>query len=91
MTVTVRFYAQFRERYGAIHELDLPAGATVDAAIRQVVGQDRAEGSVLGPDGRLRDYVILMRNGRRIEHGEAETAAVDEGDELAVFPPVAGG
>ena len=91
MTVRVRFFAQFRERYGGDHRVDPPAGATVADAVRAVAGTGGAEDSAIGPDGALRDYVIVMRNGRRIEHDEAETTPVEDGDELAVFPPVAGG
>ena len=91
MKVRVRFFAQFRERYGGDHMIDPPPGATVADAVRAVAGTGAAEDSAIGPDGTLRDYVILMRNGRRIEHDEAETATVEDGDELAVFPPVAGG
>ena len=90
MTVRVRFFAQFRERYGGDHMIDPPPGATVADVVRTVAGAG-AEDSAVGPDGRLRDYVILMRNGWRLEHDEAETETVADGDELAVFPPVAGG
>ncbi len=68
-----------------------PAGATVADVVRAVAGTGGAEDSAIGPDGALRDYVILMRNGVRIEHDEAEATPVEDGDELAVFPPVAGG
>ncbi len=91
MTVRVRFFAQFRERYGGDHRVDPAAGATVADAVRAVTGTSAAEDSAIGPGGALRDYVILMRNGRRIEHDEAEATPVEDGDELAVFPPVAGG
>lgn len=91
MTVRVRFFAQFRERYGGDHRVDPPAGATVADVVRSVAGTGGAEDAAIGPDGALRDYVILMRNGRRIEHDEAEATRVEDGDELAVFPPVAGG
>ena len=56
-----------------------------------MTGPGGAEDSAVGADGALRDYVIVMRNGRRIEHDEAEATPVEDGDELAVFPPVAGG
>lgn len=91
MTVRVRFFAQFRERYGGDHRVDPPEGATVADTVRAVTGTGAAEDSAVGPDGHLRDYVILMRNGTRLEHDEAEAARVEDGDELAVFPPVAGG
>jgi molybdopterin synthase sulfur carrier subunit len=91
MTVRVRFFAQFRERYGGDHQVDPAPGATVADVVRAVAGTGAAEDSAIGADGKLRDYVILMRNGRRIEHDEAEATPVEDGDELAVFPPVAGG
>jgi molybdopterin synthase sulfur carrier subunit len=91
MTVRVRFFAQFRELYGGDHRVDPAPGATVADVVRAVAGTGRGEDSAVGPDGALRDYVILMQNGTRLEHDEAETATVSDGDELAVFPPVAGG
>lgn len=91
MTVRVRFFAQFRERYGGDHRFEPAPGATVADVVRGVAGTGAAEDSAIGPDGALRDYVILMRNGKRLEHDEAEATPVEDGDELAVFPPVAGG
>ncbi len=91
MTVRVRFFAQFRERYGGDHRVDPPEGATIADTVRAVTGADGSEDGAIGPGGVLRDYVIVMRNGRRIEHDEAEAAPVEDNDELAVFPPVAGG
>jgi molybdopterin converting factor small subunit len=32
-----------------------------------------------------------MRNGKRIDISDAVTTKVSDGDEIAVFPPVAGG
>ncbi len=91
MTVRVRFFAQFRERYGGDHQVEPPAGSSVADAVRSVARPGEGEDAAVGPDGRMRDYVILMRNGARLEHDEAEATPVEDGDELAVFPPVAGG
>ncbi len=91
MTVRVRFFAQFRERYGGDHRVDPAPGASVADVVRFVAGSDGGEDGAVGLDGRVRDYVILIRNGRRIEHDEAEATRVEDGDEVAVFPPVAGG
>jgi sulfur-carrier protein len=35
--------------------------------------------------------VILMRNGKRVDAAKASAVIVSDGDEIAVFPPVAGG
>jgi molybdopterin synthase sulfur carrier subunit len=91
MTVRVRFFAQFRERYGGEQNVDPAPGASVADVVRFVAGTDGGEDAAVDPDGRIRDYVILMRNGSRLEHDEAEAIQVEDGDELAVFPPVAGG
>ncbi len=91
MTVRVRFFAQFRERYGGDHRVDPGEGATIADTVRAVTGGGGSEDGAIGPGGALRDYVIVMRNGKRVEHDEAEAVPVEDGDELAVFPPVAGG
>ena len=42
-------------------------------------------------DGRLRDYVIVMKGAERIEPDRVEEMTVRDGETIAVFPPVAGG
>lgn len=91
MAVRVRFFAQFRERYGPMREIELPPRTHILEAVRRVVDDDRAEDSVIDGTGQLREFAILMRNGVRIEKDEFETVFLEDGDEVAVFPPVAGG
>jgi molybdopterin converting factor small subunit len=40
---------------------------------------------------KIRDFVIMMRNGKRVETIDAEETQVADGDEIAVFPPFSGG
>ncbi len=53
----------------------------------------KKEGSdaIFDAQGSFHEFVIVMRNGKRIEHTDAATTMVTDGDEIAVFPPVAGG
>ncbi|EMA46141.1 ubiquitin-like small modifier protein 1 [Halococcus saccharolyticus] len=43
-------------------------------------------------DGEIRDHIRLLRNGEDpFVAGDGLDTALDEGDELAAFPPVSGG
>jgi molybdopterin synthase sulfur carrier subunit len=67
--------------------------ATVaDALAALLDGRDALRDRVLDDDGDVRGDVNVLRNGRNVFTQESgiETA-VDESDELAVFPPVSGG
>jgi molybdopterin synthase catalytic subunit len=76
MRVSVRLFAQLRERAGASEiELELPDGALVADALEQV--------------GALADGLPLVMAVNR-EYAPPEQALV-EGDELALIPPVSGG
>ena len=80
MRVLVRLFASYREAAGAGHiQLELPAGATVRDAIREVLRQHP-----LVAEGR---QVVIARNR---EYVDADASLAD-GDEVALIPPVSGG
>jgi len=51
----------------------------------------RFKESAFDNSGVLRDYVLLMWNKKKIDPCQDLSLEVFEGDELAIFPPVAGG
>ncbi|MDH7594416.1 MAG: MoaD family protein [Methanomicrobiales archaeon] len=92
MKVRVRFFARFREAFGPELEVDAIKGETLLEIVRRAASSKRDGYSTLfEEDGRLKRFVIVMHNGSRVEHADAEQISVAEGDEIAVFPPVAGG
>lgn len=92
MTVRVRFFAQFGELFGTDSIADVVAGQTFTDLIKTVASKNK-EGfnAIFDEDGAFREFVILMKNGKRIENANAAATTVADGDEIAVFPPVAGG
>jgi molybdopterin synthase sulfur carrier subunit len=76
--VRIRFFAALRERFGAGGERDVRAGTTAGAVWRALVAER--------PD--------LARMPVRFAVNASYVPAshrLDDGDELAVFPPVSGG
>ncbi|HQD27265.1 MULTISPECIES: ubiquitin-like small modifier protein 1 [Methanoculleus] len=90
MKVRVKAFARFREILGSDLLVDLPDGATMAAVLAAL--RDRAGDNgdaIFDETGALRAHVILMRNGRRVKRDDPDPLA--DGDEIAIFPPVAGG
>ncbi|MDI6877607.1 MAG: MoaD family protein [Methanomicrobiales archaeon] len=92
MIVTVRAFARFQDLFGQQSIIELPEGATLRDLLN-VLGSRSPEAreALFEENQSLRDYVILMRNRRRVDHAEAAETLLHDGDEIAVFPPVAGG
>lgn len=73
--------------------VEVEPGATVGDALDALfeTRPDLAD-RVLDEDGDVRDSVNLLRNGRNVQTAESGLATeLEEGDELALFPPVSGG
>ncbi len=92
MTVKVKFFARFRELLGTDILIEPPEGTTIAALVSDLASKN-PEGfdAIFDEQGTFREFVILMQNGRRVETADAGTIMVTDGDEIAVFPPVAGG
>ena len=92
MTVKIRFFARFRELLGTDIMTDVPSGTTLCTLIATIARRDPAGyAAIFDNGGTFHEFVILMKNGKRIELAEAADTPVADGDEIAVFPPVAGG
>lgn len=72
--------------------IDLEAGATVDDALSALLEAKPAlRERVLDGDGTLQSHINVLHNGTDIQNEAGLETTVEEGDELALFPPVSGG
>ena len=85
--VDVRLFADLAEAAGErVVEVEVPAGATVGAALERLCEEYPAvENRLFDGDAIRRGYTVAVDG----ETVESSTALA--GDELAVFPPVTGG
>ena len=74
-------------------DVDTPAEATVGDALSALLDRyPDLEAEVLDESGELREHIQLLRNGRNpFVTAEGLETDLEEGDELALFPPVSGG
>ena len=92
MKVKIRFFARFRELLGTDIITEPESGMALAGLIREIaVRNEEGYDAIFDEHGAFREFVILMRNGKRVEAADAEKTVISDGDEIAVFPPVSGG
>jgi sulfur-carrier protein len=92
MTVKVRFFARFHELFGTDIVTDAAEGTGFIDIIKKIAEKNR-EGydALFDANGAFRDFVLLMKNGKRIDGKDAAKTVIEDGDEIAVLPPLGGG
>ena len=92
MRIKVLAFAGFREILGRESVRELNEDASVRDLLEEIAsGSPGFREAAFEPTGLLRDYVLLMVNRKRIDPERDLSRTLSDGDELAIFPPLAGG
>jgi molybdopterin synthase sulfur carrier subunit len=94
MKIKIKFFARFTEIFGKEAIFEYEAGET--NSLKDAVGAfcrryPDKYGEVFTKDGEFQDYVLIMHNLERIDRDDAGAVKLADGDEIAIYPPVAGG
>ncbi|MCU4924506.1 MoaD/ThiS family protein [Halobacteria archaeon AArc-dxtr1] len=88
-----KLFADLAEVAGDRHvAVDVEDGATVGDALDALLADRPALDERVRTDGgELRPQINVLRNGTDVDADDGLGDPVEEGDELALFPPVSGG
>ena len=90
--VEVKFYATLRELIDGNKSVSVEGAVTVSGLLENLIERyPNLQGGIFDEDGNIRSFVAVMVNGRDIRHLEGIETALQGGDTLDIFPPVAGG
>lgn len=93
MKVTVKFYAHLRDLTGKKNpiELHLKDDANISQLLDELLLDSKIKAIILDDDQEIKSEITLLKNGREIRFLEGLKTKLDEGDEISIFPMVAGG
>jgi|MTBAKMStandDraft_1061839.scaffolds.fasta_scaffold53547_2 molybdopterin synthase sulfur carrier subunit len=92
MKITVRAFARFREVVGDVTALDLPEGSGLPALLTALASRsDESRDLLFDEQGTIRGHIIFMVNRKRVARSALDSIKLADGDEVAIYPPVAGG
>jgi sulfur-carrier protein len=91
--ITFRTFAAFGEAIGKREmELSLPPGEKIGGLLESLCSAHPAlRGHLFDTTGQIRPYIVILKNGRSVSSLQQLDTVIDEGDAIAVFPPVGGG
>ena len=85
----VKLYANLRKLAGT-NEMQV-AGGTVSQVIEEIVDRIPSLETKIWEDDRLQPHLVITVNGIHIETMNGLQTSVDDEDQIAIFPPIAGG
>ena len=93
ITITVQGYLTFKDLVGK-HQVSLPEGSSLRDALaflRKDLGGPFGE-EAYNDAGELREHIIVLLNGVHCRHlPDGLGTLLKDGDQVAIFPPLAGG
>ena len=92
MKVRVKAFATFREVMDNQVDMEFTEGATLRTLLADLTGRYGGLSRTMfaNPDT-LRDFVNILKNGRNVHFLSGLDTLLDNGDVIALFPPIPGG
>jgi molybdopterin synthase sulfur carrier subunit len=92
MKVKVKAFATLRDIMDKEVWLELDDRTTVSRLLEILSGRyEGLRGELFDGHGALKEYVNILKNGRNIFFLKNLDTVLEDGDDIAIFPPVAGG
>jgi len=92
MKIKVKFFATFRELFGAeVKEIELGNGSNIQGLLELLCDSRQRCQKILDHSDKLKPYIKILKNGRHIEFLNGIYTELEGGDVVAMFPPVGGG
>jgi len=92
MKVHVKAFATFREVMDNQVEMEFTGCATIHTLLTDLTGRYGGLGELMfTTSDTLRDFVNILKNGRNIHFLSGLNTPLEDGDVIALFPPIAGG
>ncbi len=89
MKIKIKFFASFREVFQE-RELELPNGSSMRDLLNLLCDSSKRREQIFD-GGELKSYLAILKNGQHIYHLNGLETKLDDGDTVAIFPPVGGG
>ena len=93
MKIQLKGYLTFKEFIGE-REISLPEGATLRVLLATLLDslEERSNSQLFNTEGELQPSVAVLINGRHYTHlPDITETQLQEGDQVAIFPPIIGG
>jgi molybdopterin synthase sulfur carrier subunit len=93
MIVTVKFFTTLRDITGKKDpiEVELEDGAAIAQLLDKLCLDSAIKKALLDENQVLKSDITILRNGREIRFLEGAATELSPGDEISIFPLVAGG
>lgn len=93
MKVSVKFYAHLGDLVGrkSKFDVDLKEGATISYLLDELILDSKIKTHLLDDRGNLNSNITILKNGREIKFLNGLETLLESGDEISIFPVVAGG